>query len=161
MHIPGRQEHGDVEGLMEASKHKGHLLESEAAKALGEVGDARAVETLIQAIKVACPVGNKFLNDKRVQVLQPIGGLGLGQGVVVFGQVALPSLCRIGEPAVEPLIQALKDKEKLVRLGAARVLGDIGDGRAIEPLAKSLKDRNKDVREAAKQALEKLEAKKS
>ena len=151
----------DVEGLIKAFEHKDWRVRWDAAEALGEVGDARAVETLIQAIKVACPVGNKFLDDKRVQVLEPIGGLGLGQGVVVFGQVALPSLCRIGEPAVEPLIQALKDEDKRVRLGAARVLGDIGDGRAIEPLTKSLKDRNKDVREAAKQALEKLEAKKS
>jgi len=41
VHIPGRQEHGDVEGLMEASNYKGYLLESEAAKALGEVGDAQ------------------------------------------------------------------------------------------------------------------------
>lgn len=51
MHIPGRQEHGDVEGLMEASKHKGYLIESEAAKALGEVRDARTLESLIQALK--------------------------------------------------------------------------------------------------------------
>ncbi len=151
----------DVEGLIKAFEHKDWRVRWDAAEALGEVGDARAVETLIQAIKVACPVGNKFLDDNRVQVLEPIGGLGLGQGVVVFGRVALPALCRIGEPAVEPLIQALKDEDKRVRLGAARVLGDIGDGRAIEPLTKSLKDRNKDVREAAKEALEHLEAQKS
>ena len=36
---------------MEASKCKGYLLESEAAKALGQVGDARALESLIQALK--------------------------------------------------------------------------------------------------------------
>ncbi len=36
---------------MEASKHKGYLIESEAAKALGEVRDARTLESLIQALK--------------------------------------------------------------------------------------------------------------
>ena len=47
-----------------------------------------------------------------------------------------------GHPEVTILfIQALKDKDKLVRPGAARVLGEIGDARAVEPLARSLKDK--------------------
>ncbi|PXF57631.1 MAG: hypothetical protein C4B59_14855 [Candidatus Methanogaster sp.] len=43
-------------------------------------------------------------------------------------------LCEIfGKPAVEPLIDALKDKNMVVRANAAYILGEIGDERAVEP----------------------------
>ncbi len=58
----------------------------------------------------------------------------------------------MGESAVEPLIQALKDDyteevvEAIVKIGAP----------AIEPLTEALKDDDKNVQEAAKEALEKI-----
>ena len=152
----------DVEGLIKALAHKDWRVRWDVAEALGEVGDGRAVEPLIQALGDAYSVESKFQDDKRVHVVaNGPAWLGLGQGIVVIGEVALPALVEIGEPAVEPLIQALKDKMEFVRLGAARALGEIGDARAVEPLAKSLKDKKKDVREAAQEALEKIEGKKS
>ena len=63
---------------------------------------------------------------------------------------------KIGEPAVEPLIEALKDKDQDVRWEAALALGNIGDERAVEPLIEALKDEDEDVREAAGEALEKI-----
>ena len=66
---------------------------------------------------------------------------------------AIESLVEIGEPAVEPLIQALKDEDSFVREGAAEALGKIGDKRAVEPLINALKDEDRDVREAAAEAL--------
>jgi len=57
---------------------------------------------------------------------------------------------------VEPLIQALKDKDHYVRQYAAEALGAIGDPRAIAPLIKALKDEHKQVRQCAIQALEKI-----
>ena len=47
-------------------------------------------------------------------------------------------LVEIGEPAVEPLIQALKDIHKYVREGAAEALRTIGDERAVEPLIQAV-----------------------
>ena len=44
------------------------------------------------------------------------------------------ALIRIGEPAIEPLIGILKDKENPARVSAAKILGKIGDGSAIKPL---------------------------
>jgi HEAT repeat protein len=41
----------DVEGLMKALKHKDTNVRERAAEALGKLGDARAVEPLIQALK--------------------------------------------------------------------------------------------------------------
>jgi len=67
------------------------------------------------------------------------------------------ALGRIGEPAVEPLIEALK-KDKEVRKAAAWALGEIGDARAVEPLIEALK-KDKEVREAAAEALNSIASK--
>jgi len=72
----------DVEGLIKALKHKDFEVRKNATDALGEIGDVRAIEPLIQALK-----------DK-------------GRGVQKY---AAKALGEIGEPAVEPLIEALKD----------------------------------------------------
>ncbi len=55
------------------------------------------------------------------------------------------ALVKIGEPAVEPLISALNDKDLRVRMRTARVLGEIKDGRAVEILNAAVKDRNLEV----------------
>jgi len=62
-------------------------------------------------------------------------------------------LSRIGEPAVMPLIQALKSDKVSVRQSAADVLGRIADDRALRPLDASAKDPEKPVRLAAAKAL--------
>lgn len=82
-----------------------------AMEALGRIGDARAVEPLIQAV----------IDEKGFEH-------------------AVQALGRIGEPAVEPLIKALNDEDYIVRNGAAHALGLIGDARAVEPLIQILKD---------------------
>ncbi|MCJ7657659.1 MAG: HEAT repeat domain-containing protein, partial [Anaerolineales bacterium] len=46
----------------------------------------------------------------------------------------------IGEPAVEPLVAALKDKDEDVSRSVAEVLGQIGDPHAVELLINILKD---------------------
>jgi hypothetical protein len=71
------------------------------------------------------------------------------------------ALGNIGEPALEPLIQALKDEDWRVREGASVALGRIGDKRAIEPLIQTLNDKNDDVKKAAEEALEKIKSNKN
>jgi len=58
----------------------------------------------------------------------------------------------IGEPAVEPLIFVLEDKESndSMRNGAASALGQIGDARAVEPLCAALKEEKGPHMSAAK-----------
>jgi HEAT repeat protein len=58
--------------------------------------------------------------------------------------------------AIEPLIEALKDKHADVRAGAAEALGKMGDERSLKPLIKALNDDIWWVREAAAEALGKL-----
>ena len=65
----------------------------------------------------------------------------------------LQAIEKMGEAAVDPLIEALKDKEGAVRKFAAILLGKIGDPRAIEPLGMALYDMHHDVGKASAEAL--------
>jgi len=69
-------------------------------------------------------------------------------------------LPELGEPAVEPLIEALKYKDWYedwyVREEAAEALGKIGDIRAVKPLIEALKDEYRYVRLKAAKALGKI-----
>jgi len=62
---------------------------------------------------------------------------------------------------VEGLVKALKHKDYLVAAEAAKALGVIRDARAVEPLMQAREDKDSGVRKAAKESLEKLEAKRS
>jgi HEAT repeat protein len=98
--------------------------------ALGELGDPRAVEPLIQLLK-------EGLFDERQQ--------------------AARALAKIGDVrAVEPLIQALKQPWPTTRSEAAKALEKFADVRAVEPLIETLKDEYEEVRNAAAKALGKL-----
>ncbi len=62
-------------------------------------------------------------------------------------------LNRIGDPAIVPLIQALKSERVSVRQSAVDVLGRIGDDMALRPLDASANDPEKSVRLAVAKAL--------
>ena len=82
-----------------------------AAEALGRIGDARAVDPLIAALR-----------DEDIYVVRS----------------AAEALGRIGDArAVDPLIAALRD-EDVVR-SAAEALGRIGDARAVDALIDTLR----------------------
>jgi HEAT repeat protein len=57
---------------------------------------------------------------------------------------------------VERLIQALRDENKYMRLGAAGALGELEDMRAVGPLTEVSKDKDSNVRETAIWALKKI-----
>ena len=65
----------------------------------------------------------------------------------------LQAIEKMGSSAVEPLIEALKDKEGAVRKFAATLLGRLGDARAIEPLGMALYDMHHDVGRVSAEAL--------
>ena len=90
----------NVEKLIEALRYKkdSNVCRA-AARALGNIGDARAVEPLIA-----------LLRDRDRDVCK----------------AAAEALEKIGEPAVEPLVAALKDPWGPVRQHAAELLGKIG-----------------------------------
>ncbi len=103
-----------------------------AAKMLGELGDAGAVEPLISALQ----------NDS--WMTQYLEARSLGQ--VKY------------KPANDPWIEPLKDSHNRVREMAVWALGEIGDLRAVEPLIDVLRDRDYRVKQAANEAWDKLAA---
>ncbi|MEX2720691.1 MAG: HEAT repeat domain-containing protein, partial [Candidatus Wukongarchaeota archaeon] len=146
----------DVKGLIKALKYKRDQdVRRYAALTLGEIGDAKAVEPLIQALKEE----NKGIRWNAVGALDKLGWKpedDIEKALYLIAKEEWDKLVRLGEPAVEPLIQALKDKDINVRRGAAETLGKIGDARAVEPLTQSLKDGDKDVRRNSTRALGKI-----
>ena len=125
--IPGMKSARDVRGLTRLLKHRDLDVQYGAAEALGEIGDSGAVEPLITALK----------NDEYSGVRWK----------------AAEALSKIGAPAVEALIGALRHHDDDVRWKAAIALGEIGDPRAIDPLIMLLCDEDRFVKSHAALAL--------
>lgn len=160
----------DVEGLIRALKNEDYLIRKEAARSLKKVGDERAVESLIEALKyeswedtytvlisvresAADALG--IIGDKRA--LNPLIQSLFEDSDEEVRWKAAAALGKIGdERAVEPLIDALDDKSWGVRKNASNALGDIGDKRAFDSLLKALNDKDWHVRKYAAVALGKI-----
>lgn len=72
-------------------------------------------------------------------------------------KLAALALGRIGEPAVDPLIKALNDKDPAVRRYAVEALGRIRtEPRALGAIFQARKDPDEEVRKAAWRALERM-----
>ena len=124
----GRALGDNVGRLIQQLEDENPHTRMQAADALGQIKDVRAIKPLIAVLKDENSSG-------RTQAL------------------AAGALVSIGTPAVDPLIAALKDKDSLVRAQAADALGQIKDVRAVEPLIGALKDKNPLVRTQAADAL--------
>ncbi len=130
------------------------------AETLGKIGDNRAVEPLIAAVKnngrdvreAAAKALGKIGDKKAVKPLTIV----LKDSDDSMRGVAAEALVKIGQSAVDPLIVVLGDSDWQARRAAAEALGKIGDKKAVKPLIAALKDSDKNVREAAAEALEKF-----
>jgi HEAT repeat protein len=129
-----------VKPLITTLKDPDKEVRRAAAQSLGKIGDARAVEPLIAALK------DKDTNPLWAELEGKRTSVRL---------LAARALSRIGTPAVEALIVALKDNDSDVRILAAKTLGEIGDARAVQPLLSALMDENA-ARQTIADALDKL-----
>ncbi|MFB0544821.1 MAG: HEAT repeat domain-containing protein, partial [Asgard group archaeon] len=102
-----------VEPLIKALKNKNCHIRDRAAEILGLIGDARAIEPLIQALEDALKYYNGDVN--------------------VWEEKVANALVLIWKPSVEPLINALKDKNSAkIHWMIEKILVSIGEP-AIEP----------------------------
>ena len=134
--VGGPEAEQAVETLTAALKdeERGGIARPAAAKALGQLGDARAVKPLLAALK-----DNKWSWSSRLR------------------ETAAEALGKLGDArAVEPLIAALKDKELSVRLAAAGALGELGHAAAVEPLVAALERTSSPLCATVAEALGKL-----
>jgi len=97
-----------------------------AISALGRIGETSAIEPLIEA---------------------------LDSGDLNPSNAAPYALASIGKPAVPSSIQALKSPNSMIRRGAVKALGMIGDKRAVIPLIQALDDESVPVKNFAATAL--------
>ena len=125
--IPGMKAARDVRGLIHLLEHKDPQVQYEAAEALGNLGDEKAIGPLITALKRDEFSGVRWK--------------------------AAEALSKIGNPAVEPLIATLQYPDDDVRWKAAIALGEIGNPDAVEPLIQLLSDDDRFVRSRAAHAL--------
>lgn len=72
------------------------------------------------------------------------------------GNKIAKKLVKIGRPAIEPLVVALKNEHSNVRFNAAWVLGEISDIRAVDPLIENLKNDSLSDKRSADKALMKI-----
>ncbi|NLF77026.1 MAG: HEAT repeat domain-containing protein [Chloroflexi bacterium] len=174
-----------IAALNDPDKHKRQA----AAEALGEIGDVRAVQPLIAALKASplaeiaaasalakmgAPAVEPLLValrnsadeiDKLDKAQAKIGPLDAEARLIAVRTVEEHGLLRrmalvlgkIGAPAVESLLTALRDSKKEVRRAAASALGETGDARAVELLIVALRDNtDKYMRSEAAEALGKI-----
>jgi hypothetical protein len=104
----------EVSVLISALQDEEKDIRSDAADALGEIGDINAVESLVTLL----------LEDEDYSVRSAAA-----QALGAIGDVS----------AVSPLSQALFDEDNAnVRKAIAKALGEIGDASAVEPLCRAL-----------------------
>jgi len=159
----------NIKGLIKALRAKDKYIRIEATKALGEISGPMTVEPLIQALKdeddgvrgtatkALGKIKDPSVVEPLIQVLEDenivnrwyamesLGAVGDARAVTplmhnILEDKASIALEKIGKSAVEPLAQALKDKNSSVRKRAAAILGTIRDHRAVEPLVEALDD---------------------
>jgi HEAT repeat protein len=151
-----------VEPLIAVLTDKDEIVRRFAAKALGEIADARAVEPLIASLKD----GDKIARANAAWALGKAGDARAVEPLIaalkdsneVVRKNARAALIKAGPPAVEPLVAALEDKYPLLRQNAALALCQLPDPRAVEPLIVALKDSQEVVRQNAAEALVKIGA---
>ncbi|MEG3224138.1 MAG: PBS lyase [Methanobacteriales archaeon Met13] len=160
----------DVEGLITALNHENYLIRKQGAFGLKKVGDERAVEPLIKALRYKYwHKDYTLLTSVRENAAEALGFIGSEDAIEPLIKAmetdpdeevrwkAAWALGEIGSPqATEVLIQALKDNSWTVRRHAANSLGIIGDQDAVPPLMKALEDKDWHVRKYAAVALGKM-----
>jgi len=116
-------------------KERGALQQA-AARALGGTKNPAAIPFLVEALR------DSFWWYERERAANDL-----------FNAIE-----NMGSPVVDPLIEALTDKEGAVRKFSAVILGNLGDPRAIDELGMALYDLHHDVSAAAAEALTKFGA---
>lgn len=157
-----------VERLIASLKDERWRVREQAAKALGKIRDPRAVDQLI----VACRDRDGAVKSAAAEALGRIGHEKAVPALIklfkdtskTVRETAGTALVSIGQPAVQALVDCLKDPYFVVRCHGARALGGmttdyqigrswVRDPQVVDALLDALKDPDRAVREDATIAL--------
>jgi HEAT repeat protein len=146
-----------VEPLINLLKDEKWRIRYIAAETLGEIGDSKAVEHLIESLNDE----NNGVRSNSIIALVEIGKPSVKPLIDTLDNnkwqmkwQAVEALGEIGDKiAINPIIKILNDENPWVRKTAANALGSLGDECAVKPLRTLLDDGDTDVREAAAKAI--------
>lgn len=141
---------GAFDDVIRALHSPDEEMREEAAKALGELGDYRAVDPLIGLLSDE----NRYV---RREAAKSLGKIGDGKAIPAlinalkdedrYGREgAAEGLGEMGEHAYPSLIDAMADDDWHVRMGAAIALRIIGNKDALPVLITAMQDENRFVR---------------
>jgi len=148
----------EVDDLILDLKYGSPDVREDAALALGQIGDEKAVDPLIKAL-------DDEVSWVRMWAVIALGEIGDTRAVdplikalkdesPYVRMYAASSLVNLGKTEyLSQVLTALKNENEDVRVEAAITLGEIGDTRAIDPLIEALKDESDVVRMCAASAL--------
>jgi len=129
-----------------------------AVRALGILGDVRAIRPLIEFLSIngqKVEIAAKALAQIGRPALMPlIGALTHGSGQTRNG--AARALAHLGEPALAALFERLDDGDTDTRKSVVEALGFFDASRVIEPLILRLRDSSSGVRGRAAEVLGRL-----
>jgi HEAT repeat protein len=149
----------ESELLAETLRERQIRVKATAARALGDLGDRRAVDPLVGLLRDPEPV-------IRVESATALGKIGDPRAVTPLVNVVEPYYAQaptevetgplLQTPEMPGLIQTMRERETRVRIAVALALGRLGDPRAEAILRRALQDENSLVREAAEEAITKI-----
>ena len=136
----------DVDEVINALEDEDWGMRWYAVRALGDIGDPRAVEPLINLLDgedelvrfewvrlaVALALGDAEL-VRRMTAQSFFRAYENDHDDELMRRAVAGALGKIGESAVKPLIEALNDEDENVRRDAAEILGGMREERAVDP----------------------------
>lgn len=147
-----------VEPLIKVLTKKSFDAKGTAAEALGKLNDPRAVKPLISVLQDPKTEGN--VEEAIAKALAKIGDpVAIDPIIKAMSNTTLTpgaytySLAKFGKTAVEPLIKALQNKDRLIRERSADTLAEIGDPQPIDYLIAAIDDDYISVKKAVVWAL--------
>lgn len=176
----------EIEIQIDLLKDQDWAVRREAVITLGEMGDERCVEPLVRSLRdgdwqvrevaiealgmVGSPAVELLIKQLRdwdirkyaIKALGKIRDERVLEPLIAqlrsdeFKEDATDALVELGQPAMETLVKALKDKDENVRKQAVIALGRIQDPAAVDALIEMLQDRDWFTRLTAAAALEKI-----
>ncbi len=128
-----------IEPLMVALEGNDMDTRSNAADALGMIGDTRIIAPLLASFDDGKGASSKYPSSQWDYQRND--------------SPKKRAIVNLGPAAIEPLVTALKEGNNSIRFHAAEILGRIGNPRAIPALAAILNDQDCEIREMATIAL--------
>ncbi len=128
--------------LVELLKDRDWLVQKESAFALGKIKDIRSVDYLIDALKDRDA-------DLRLEIAWALGEIGDEKAVSPLIELLSDrdvqkecayAIRKIGNPAVELLISALKNENDDIRYWSSEILGKMRDSSSVSLLIENLSD---------------------